>query len=250
MQNHISTQFFDNLLDALYPIRLGVEETDWTANELREELSASIRSSPFHIPAANTKTVEGFFKLLPAIKERLDEDVEAIYNGDPAAKSRTEIILTYPGFYAIAAYRVAHALHILGVELVPRIITEHAHSRTGVDIHPGAKIGRHFFIDHGTGVVVGETTVIGDHVKIYQGVTLGALSVNSRINTKRHPTIGDHVVIYAQATILGGETHIGSNSVIGGNVWLTDSVPSNSRVVYKAHLEQTLYPLNNEKSIA
>ena len=144
----------------------------------------------------------------------------------PAAKSREEVIRTYPGFYAVAAYRIAHQLHLLGIQGIPRIITEHAHSKTGIDIHPGAKIGNHFCIDHGTGVVIGETSVIGNHVKIYQGVTLGALSVNKEDATKkRHPTLEDNVVVYAGATILGGGTVIGRGSVIGGNVWLTESVP-------------------------
>jgi len=141
------------------------------------------------------------------------------------------------GFYAIAAYRIAHELHSLGVQGTPRIITEHAHSKTGIDIHPGASIGDHFCIDHGTGVVIGETSVIGDHVKIYQGVTLGALSVNKEDATKkRHPTLEDNVVVYAGATILGGETVIGKGSVIGGNVWLTSSVPSNSKIYYQAKM--------------
>lgn len=144
---------------------------------------------------------------------------------------------TYPGFYAIAAYRMAHQLLKQGVKEIPRIITEHAHSKTGIDIHPAATIGRHFCIDHGTGVVIGETSVIGDHVKIYQGVTLGALSVNKEdASRKRHPTLEDHVVVYAGATILGGETVIGHNSVIGGNVWLTRSVPPLSKIYYQAKM--------------
>jgi serine O-acetyltransferase len=145
------------------------------------------------------------------------------------------VIRTYPGFYAIAAYRVAHALHLQNIGGIPRVITEHAHSRTGIDIHPGAKIGDHFCIDHGSGVVIGETCVIGNHVKIYQGVTLGALSVEkSDATKKRHPTIDDGVVIYAGATILGGETVVGHDSVIGGNVWLTRSVPPYSKIYYQA----------------
>lgn len=178
--------------------------------------------------------VSYFFDSLPKINERLEQDVVAMYEGDPAAKSESEVVRTYPGFYAIAAYRVAHELHLLGVEEIPRVITEFAHSKTGIDIHPAAKIGDHFCIDHGTGVVIGETTVIGNHVKIYQGVTLGALSVDkSDAEKKRHPTIEDHVVIYAGATILGGETIIGHDSIIGGNVWLTQSVPSQSKIYYQ-----------------
>ncbi len=183
--------------------------------------------------------VTQFFQGIPSIYQLLHEDVQAIYNWDPAAKSHQEIIRSYPGFYAIASYRVAHELLELGVQIIPRGITENAHSRTGIDIHPGAQIGRHFFIDHGTGVVIGETTVIGDHVKIYQGVTLGALSVDKEAaNRKRHPTIENHVVIYSGATILGGETVIGEGSVIGGNVWLTRSVPAGTKVYYQTRVKE------------
>ncbi|MFK7952667.1 MAG: serine O-acetyltransferase EpsC [Ekhidna sp.] len=178
-----------------------------------------------------------FFEALPHIHEQLEQDITALYDGDPAAKSSTEVIRTYPGFIAIAAHRVSHQLYSLGIGLVPRIISEYAHSKTGIDIHPGAKIGRFFCIDHGTGVVIGETTEIGDHVKIYQGVTLGALSVDKKdAETKRHPTIGDNVVLYAGATILGGDTVVGHNSIIGGNVWLTQSVPPHSKIYYQAQM--------------
>jgi serine O-acetyltransferase len=169
--------------------------------------------------------------------EKINQDVTATFEGDPAAKSRSEVIRTYPGFYAIAAYRVANELHKLGVQGVPRMITEHAHSKTGIDIHPAAKIGLHFCIDHGTGIVIGETAVIGNHVKIYQGVTLGALSVSKEdAERKRHPTLEDNVVVYAGATILGGETVIGHDSVVGGNVWLTRSVPPYSKIYYQAKM--------------
>lgn len=165
------------------------------------------------------------------------QDVEAMYMGDPAAKSKAEVIRTYPGFYALAAHRIAHCLLKNGVNLIPRIISEHAHRQTGIDIHPGAEIGDHFCIDHGTGIVIGETTTIGSHVKIYQGVTLGGLSVKKEdARKKRHPTIEDHVVIYANASILGGETVIGKGSIIGGNVWLTKSVPGNSKIYYQAKM--------------
>ncbi len=178
-----------------------------------------------------------FFNQLPELYDAIEDDVRAMYEGDPAARTRSEVIRTYPGFYAISAYRVASVLHRYGVQEVPRIITEHAHSRTGIDIHPGARIGHHFCIDHGTGVVIGETTVIGDNVKIYQGVTLGALSVNKQdAERKRHPTLEDDVVVYAGATILGGDTVIGRGSVIGGNVWLTRSVPPNSKIYYQARM--------------
>jgi serine O-acetyltransferase len=179
-----------------------------------------------------------FMEKLPAIRHMLSRDVEAHYDGDPASKSLDEIVFCYPGLYAIFVYRVAHELFMQGLPLMPRIMSEHAHSLTGIDIHPGATIGPNFFIDHGTGVVIGETTEIGKRVRIYQGVTLGALSVpreseggNSLRGKKRHPTIEDDVTIYAQATILGGDTVIGARCVIGGNVWLTSSVPPDTTVV-------------------
>ena len=172
---------------------------------------------------------------LPGLRARLSVDVQAAYDGDPAAKGFDEVIFAYPAIVAITIFRIAHELHIQGIPLLPRIMTEHAHSITGIDIHPGATIGEGFFIDHGTGVVIGETTVIGDRVKLYQGVTLGALSFamdeEGRLirGKKRHPTIEDNVVIYAGATILGGNTVIGKGSVIGGNVWLTHSIPPNTK---------------------
>jgi len=175
-----------------------------------------------------------FFHQLPDIRASLFKDADAMMSGDPAAVSNSEVIRTYPGFYAIAVYRLANALYHLKVPLVPRILTEHAHNKTGIDIHPGATIGANFCIDHGTGVVIGGTAHIGDNVKIYQGVTLGALSVKKEMAaTKRHPTIKDNVVIYAGATILGGKTVIGKDSIIGGNVWITKSVLPQSRVYYK-----------------
>lgn len=173
-----------------------------------------------------------FFERLPDIDRLLQLDARATFEGDPAAHSLDEVILCYPGFLATAFYRFAHALHALRIPLLPRVLTEAAHQRTGIDIHPGAEIGPSFCIDHGTGVVIGETSSIGAHVKIYQGVTLGALSVSKALAArKRHPTIQDHVVIYAQAAILGGETVIGHHSVIGGNVWLTHSIPPHSVVM-------------------
>lgn len=182
---------------------------------------------------------DAFLSALPAIKELLLKDIEALYLGDPAAKCREEILLCYPGFYAISIYRMAHELYRLGVPLLPRIMTEYAHEKTGIDIHAGAAIGEYFFIDHGTGIVIGETTVIGHHVKLYQGVTLGAKSFetdengNPVKNIKRHPNIGNHVVIYAGATILGGTTTVGDGATIGGNVWLTHSVEPGTTVVYR-----------------
>ena len=180
---------------------------------------------------------DDFFAALPDIQRTLLKDVEAGYNGDPAAKSREEIICSYPGFLAIFVYRIAHELYEAGVPFIPRIMTEYAHSETGIDINSGAAIGEYFFIDHGTGVVVGETTVIGNNVKLYQGVTLGALSLKSGqklAGKKRHPTVGDNVTIYANATILGGATSIGEKTVVGGNTFVTGSVDRNVKVSAKA----------------
>jgi serine O-acetyltransferase len=174
-----------------------------------------------------------FMNKLPKIREYIETDVQAAYDGDPAAYNKDEIIYSYPGLYAILINRLAHELYLLGVPLIPRIMTEYAHSKTGIDIHPGASIGKYFFIDHGTGIVIGETTIIGNNVKIYQGVTLGALSTRggqSLKNTKRHPTIEDNVTIYSGASILGGETIIGKNVVIGGNAFITKSVPQGAKV--------------------
>lgn len=234
--------FFSELLGLLFP--------EFTVNKIeqREEVEAEllrleqvlagilIRNPHLHQNEGNG-LAKAFFQKLEDVFDQINEDIDAMYAGDPAAKSRTEIVRSYPGFFAIAAYRIAHELHVLNIKLIPRIITEFAHSRTGIDIHPGATIGHHFCIDHGTGVVIGETTQIGNHVKIYQGVTLGALSVNKEdADSKRHPTIGDGVVIYAGATILGGETHIGEGSVVGGNVWLTKSVPAHSKIYYQSRM--------------
>ncbi len=175
-----------------------------------------------------------FFREIPLLYTRLLKDAEMYSRSDPAAHSMEEVILCYPGFYAMIVYRMANILYTLEVPILPRIFSEYAHSQTGIEIHPGATIGRNFYIDHGTGIVIGETAVIGANVKIYQGVTLGATYVDKSLSgAKRHPTIRDHVIIYAGATILGGETVIGHHTVIGGNVWLTESVPPYSTVYHK-----------------
>ena len=231
--------FFQELLGILFP--------DWSDRSfessarfelhvlnLKEALYEMLYMRPNREEMKESNKAELFFHLLPDIYHKLNEDIESMYAGDPAAQNLREVTRSYPGFYAIAAYRVAHELHRLGVKIIPRMITEHAHNRTGIDIHPSATIGRHFCIDHGTGIVIGATANIGDHVKIYQGVTLGALSVNKEdAEKKRHPTIEDKVVIYAGATILGGKTIIGHDSIIGGNVWLTHSIPPGSKVYYR-----------------
>lgn len=179
-----------------------------------------------------------FFEQIEQLHYVLSNDLETIVRFDPAAKSKEEVLIAYPGFFAITAYRIANVFWKLNVPIIPRIITEYVHSKTGIDIHPGAQIGENFFIDHGTGIVIGETTRIGNNVKIYQGVTLGALSVSKEnASLKRHPTIENGVTIYANATILGGNTTIGANSIIGGNVWLTHTVPENSMVYHKSEIE-------------
>ncbi len=184
------------------------------------------------------KHTEHLFYELPEIYEALLLDAEAVLKFDPAAQSIEEVLVAYPGFYATAIYRIAHQLHVQGIKILPRLLGEYAHSKTGIDIHPGAVIGKSFFIDHGTGIVIGETSVIGDDVKIYQGVTLGALNVaKADASIKRHPTIQNNVIIYSGATILGGQTVIGHSSVIGGNVWLTYSVPAHSIVYHKSELK-------------
>ena len=209
---------------------------------LRDQLAAAMRFQNLRDEEpeeAADAICAGFAKRLPEIKRLLLLDVEALYEGDPAASCREEVMITYPGFRAISIFRIAHELYVLKAPLIPRIMTEYAHEKTGIDIHPGATVGEYFFIDHGTGIVIGETTTIGDHVKLYQGVTLGAKSFelddngNPVKNIKRHPDIGNHVVIYANATILGGDTVIGDHCVIGGNTWLTRSVAAGSVVTYR-----------------
>lgn len=195
-------------------------------------------------PGLSPDMPQRFMEQLPELYAWLRQDAEAINEADPAARNVDEVILTYPGFYAIAIYRIAHALHGLGFPLLPRLLTELAHQRTGVDIHPGATIGRRFVIDHGTGVVIGETTLIGNGVKIYQGVTLGALQVQKGLaDKKRHPTIEDDVVVYANATILGGSTVVGRGSIIAGNAFITHSIPPESMVTRRSevrHREATV----------
>ncbi|MEJ8756255.1 serine O-acetyltransferase [Pontibacter sp. H259] len=201
--------------------------------QLRQNLEQILGSMAATLPEAPDLLAAETMEKLPLLQTRLAEDAEAITYGDPAAQSIEEVIRTYPGFKAVAFYRLAHELLKLGIPLLPRVISAYAHARTGIDIHPAARIGSYFCIDHGTGIVIGQTTVIGNYVKIYQGVTLGAISVEKTMaNIKRHPTIEDYVVIYAGATILGGNTVVGTRSIIGGNVWLTESVPPYSRVYH------------------
>jgi serine O-acetyltransferase len=228
----LAEQFGRGLLQFLFPHFAGArraapEDIAEEESRLRALLAAALPDPAY---------ADRFFAELPTIFDALLADAEAMYQGDPAATSRDEVIIAYPGFFAIALYRAAHGLHRLGAPLFPRLLTEFGHRETGIDIHPAAQIGARFAIDHGTGIVVGETAVLGDRVKLYQGVTLGAASVRKELSqTKRHPTIGNNVVIYANATILGGDTVVGDDSVIGGSVWLTHSVAPNSMITHREH---------------
>ena len=228
------------LRSILYPDVFDELEEEHTAADLeamaRQQLLEVLRRV-YQEPPKYEDVADALFARLPAIRETLETDIQAGYEGDPAATCPEEVMLAYPAFEAISIFRIAHELYLLKVPMLPRMMTEYAHSLTGIDIHPGATIGRSFFIDHGTGVVIGETTVIGEHVKLYQGVTLGAKSFAVQADgtlvkgNKRHPNIGNDVVIYAGATILGGDTYIGDKCVIGGNVWLTHSVEPGKRVL-------------------
>ncbi len=233
--------FVEKIIDLLFPFRTkskrSQDELAIQLNELEAELEILMRPLENKLGRKAAEICREFMDVLPDIYEDMLEDADAFMKFDPAAESLEEVILSYPGFFSIAVYRLAGKLHSLLVPVLPRVISEYAHSKTGVDIHPGAKIGKSFFIDHGTGTVIGETAVIGDNVKIYQGVTLGALFVKkSMAKQKRHPTIEDNVIIYARSTILGGDTVIGHDSVIGGNVWLTESVLPFSVVYQKNHV--------------
>lgn len=245
MQEKVA-EALDHLMRAMFPYHFGKSrarfvETEKRTYELMRAYDALDQTLElvYKDPAEAHEKVEALVDSLPEILEILKTDIQAGYEGDPAAKSMDEVIITYPAFIAISTYRIAHKLYELGVPMIPRVMTEQAHEITGIDIHPGATIGRYFFIDHGTGVVIGETTTIGDHVKIYQHVTLGAKSFpvgedgTPVKNIKRHPDIGDRVVIYAGATILGGDTKIGNDCVIGGNVWLTHSLDPGVTIVTK-----------------
>jgi serine O-acetyltransferase len=224
------------LAEKVYRLTRGlIEEFDKSLCFVREHDGSSMAPGPEGCRDEAEDLALQIVAMIPDIRRRVKMDVEAAFTGDPAAKSHEEVILAYPGLEAVLVHRIAHEMWIRDVPLFPRMMSEYLHGRTGIDIHPAARIGDYFFIDHATGVVIGETTVIGNHVKIYQGVTLGAMSVSKdEANQKRHPTIEDHVTIYSGATILGGKTIIGEGSVIGGNVWITSSVPPNSRVFYKS----------------
>jgi len=237
-----SIDFLNELIDFLFPHFSS--QTYYSADDLLAKLQLLERNLILLLKSIvenenECKSIaKNFISKIPQVHDMLWLDADAIYKGDPAAENIDEVILAYPGFMAIVIYRLAHILYKSGVKIIPRILTEHAHEITGIDIHPGAEIDSPFFIDHGTGIVIGETTEIGKNVKIYQGVTLGALSVEKSLeNVKRHPTIQDDVIIYSQAVILGGETIIGNNSIIGGNSWVTQSVPPNSLVYSKMEMK-------------
>jgi len=237
-QNHLvdfrlkskTEEFTNDLFHILFDSKISVSENI-------DSLASSFKEITLMIDNKDDDSTENIWKKflvgLPDLLKQLNQDARCIYLHDPAARSVEEVILAYPGFFAIAVYRISHNFQLLNMRLVPRMMSEFAHRLTGIEIHPGAQIGSPFFIDHGTGIVIGESTIIKNNVKLYQGVTLGALQVSKDMeNTKRHPTVEDKVTIYAGATILGGDTIIGENCTIGGNVWLTKSVPANS-IVYQ-----------------
>lgn len=241
LQRIIFPGYFRNKAFKVYTVRNTISmQLEDVIYRLTKQIAIVLRYDEQYAHASEEEITEraeyltfAFLRKIPKIRAYIETDVEAAYEGDPAAYSRTEIIYSYPGLFAIFVNRIAHEFFMLGVPMIPRIMTELAHSKTGIDIHPGATIGKYFFIDHGTGIVIGETTTIGDHVKMYQGVTLGALSTRggqSLRGRKRHPTIEDNVTIYSGASILGGETVVGRDAVIGGNAFITKSVPAGARV--------------------
>lgn len=225
VKNNISMLLEDVIYNLIKQISIVLKYSPDYENADQEDISRAAEDLTF-----------AFLEKLPKIREYIETDVQAAFDGDPAAYNKDEIIFTYPGLFATLTARIAHELYLLNIPLIPRIMTEYAHSQTGIDIHPGTTIGKYFFIDHGTGIVIGETTIIGDHVKIYQGVTLGALSTRGGQqlkNKKRHPTIMDNVTIYSGASILGGDTVVGKNVVVGGNAFITTSIPEGAKVSIK-----------------
>jgi len=229
--------FVDDLVHLLFPImqnqKMELAETQRAFESMETRLEALLLPLSRKVDLAAKEISECFFQEIPQVYEMLVEDAKTFLDSDPAAHCLEEVIMSYPGFYALTIHRLAHTLYLQKVPLLPRVMSEYSHGKTGIDIHPGARIGHRCFIDHGTGIVIGETAIVGNDVKIYQGVTLGARFVEKRLkHTKRHPTIEDHVILYAGSTILGKATIIGHHSTIGGNVWLTDSVPPHS-VVYR-----------------
>ena len=232
-------KFVDNLIYFLFPFKIDkkctLPQIELNMAQLQLDLKDILVPLEPVLKEPVQDITDKFFRAIPSIYENLIKDAQLFVDFDPAARARESVILYYPGFYAISVYRLSHELYRLKIPYLPRIMSEHAHSATGVEIHPGAEIGDHFFIDHGTGVVIGETTIIGNNVKIYQGVTLGAASVDKSMRgKKRHPTLEDNVIVYSGSTILGGDTVIGHDTVIGGNVWLTKSVQPYSVVYHES----------------
>lgn len=230
--------FINETINFLFPIRTDKNvsllqlEAKW--EEIQRQFADLLIPLQPMLSKPVPEIVAEYFAIIPALHDKLMKDADAYLEFDPAAKCQEEVILCYPGYYALSIYRLSHVLYQMKIPILPRIMTEFAHMKTGIDIHPGATIGTHFFIDHGTGIVIGETSVIGNNVKIYQGVTLGALYVGKELaNTKRHPTIEDNVIIYAGSTILGGSTVIGHDTVVGGNSWITESILPLSVVYHK-----------------
>ncbi|AHF16570.1 serine O-acetyltransferase [Niabella soli] len=236
----LSHQFIDDIFDFLFVPKTGVNQKESDLEKGWFSLKSHLTTLIYDVVSDGSKAQslsDQFFKKLPDIYETLQKDASFFVANDPAALNKEEVLHAYPGFYTIAVYRISNALWKAGIRALPRIFTEYAHSKTGIDIHPGASIGGSFFIDHGTGVVIGETAVIGEKVKIYQGVTIGALnSSKNKKDKRRHPVVEDNVVIYSGATILGGETIIGKDSIIGGNAWITFSVPPGSLVYHKSEV--------------
>ncbi len=234
-------QFIDNLIYFIFPFKIDKKCTlpliDLNLAQLQLDFKDLLTPLETILEKPSNVLCDAFFEELPDIYESLVKDAQLFVDFDPAARSRESVILYYPGFYAISVYRLSHKLFNLKIPYLPRMISEYAHSKTGIDIHPGAQIGQHFFIDHGTGIVIGETTIIGNNVKIYQGVTLGAASVEKSMKgKKRHPTLEDNVIVYSGSTILGGDTIIGHDTIVGGNVWLTKSVPPYSIVYHESQV--------------
>lgn len=232
-------RFIDNLIYFLFPFKIDKKCTLPMFELSFQQLQIDLKDLLVPLESILNDSIDNisrqFFSAISSIYENLINDAQLFVDFDPAAKSRESVILYYPGFYAISVYRLSHELYKLNVPYLPRMISEFSHSKTGIEIHPGAEIGEHFFIDHGTGIVIGETTIIGNNVKIYQGVTLGAISVDKSMRgKKRHPTLEDNVIVYSGSTILGGNTTIGHDTVIGGNVWLTKSVPPYSVVYHES----------------
>ena len=235
----LAEEFCLRTLTLLFPPFARSSRGEGGVQQDADALEALLADSLSTLVPFPVETAAAFMSTLPSVHNKLNADVTAILSGDPAAESREEVMLAYPGFLATAVHRFSHELYRLNVPVFPRVVSEWAHRETGIDIHPGATVGRSFAIDHGTGLVIGETSHIGDRVRVYQGVTLGAMAVSKKLaNTKRHPTIGNDVVVYANATILGGNTHVGDGSIIGGNVWLTSSVPARSVVQFTSRVEQ------------